>query len=271
MTGKLRHATSTTIGAVPTAMDPGQIFINRADGLMFWKDDAGVIQATTLDPVTQAQLTSEVSALKGAVSSGYDTLKEIEDALGTKAALASPTFTGTPSGPTATGGTNTTQFATTAFVQSALSSGRNVGEIKMCGKSAALTGTLLCDGAAYSRTTYADLFAAIGTAWGVGDGATTFNVPDFRGEFPRGWDNGRGVDSGRTLGSSQDATRHPFLHWNSVSTLVGPYNYSAVNYDSISSAASRTYTSSGATTSGTQTQYYTARPRNVAANFCIVY
>lgn len=269
MTGKLRHATSTTIGAVPTAMDPGQIFINRADGLMFWKDDAGVIQATTLDPVTQAQLTSEVSALKGAVSSGYDTLKEIEDALGTKAALASPTFTGTPSGPTATGGTNTTQFATTAFVQSALSSGRNVGEIKMCGKSAALTGTLLCDGAAYSRTTYADLFAAIGTAWGVGDGATTFNVPDFRGEFPRGWDNGRGVDSGRVLGSFQAATTHPYIAFNSVPNIVGPSNYFPTNVDASGGSVTRGFAFGTSTSTGIQ--YYTSRPRNVAANFCIVY
>jgi microcystin-dependent protein len=42
---------------------------------------------------------------------------------------------------------------------------------------------LLCDGAAVSRSTYAALFADIGTVWGVGDGSTTFNLPDFRGIF----------------------------------------------------------------------------------------
>lgn len=42
------------------------------------------------------------------------------------------------------------------------------------------TGYLGCDGSAVSRTTYADLFTAIGTTWGVGDGSTTFNLPDFR-------------------------------------------------------------------------------------------
>lgn len=48
------------------------------------------------------------------------------------------------------------------------------------------TGTyrLFCDGSAVSRTTYADLFAAIGTTYGAGDASTTFNVPDFRGRFP---------------------------------------------------------------------------------------
>ncbi len=49
------------------------------------------------------------------------------------------------------------------------------------------TGFLLCNGQAVSRTTYADLFAVIGTLYGVGDGSTTFNVPDFRGKFLRGY------------------------------------------------------------------------------------
>lgn len=65
------------------------------------------------------------------------------------------------------------------------------------------TGYLKCNGAAVSRTAYANLFAAIGTTFGAGDGSTTFNVPDLRGEFPRSWDDGRGVDSGRVFGSTQ--------------------------------------------------------------------
>jgi phage-related tail fiber protein len=65
------------------------------------------------------------------------------------------------------------------------------------------TGWLKANGAAVSRTTYAALFSAIGTTFGVGDGSTTFNLPDLRGEFMRGWDDGRGVDSGRAFGSAQ--------------------------------------------------------------------
>jgi microcystin-dependent protein len=64
-------------------------------------------------------------------------------------------------------------------------------------------GYLECDGAALSRTAYAALYAAIGTAFGAGDGSTSFNLPDLRGEFVRGWDHGRGVDAGRALGSAQ--------------------------------------------------------------------
>ena len=65
------------------------------------------------------------------------------------------------------------------------------------------TGWLKANGAAISRTTYSALFDAIGTTFGAGDGSTTFNLPDMRGEFPRGWDDGRGVDSGRSFGSAQ--------------------------------------------------------------------
>ncbi|WP_443678150.1 phage tail protein [Neisseria polysaccharea] len=71
------------------------------------------------------------------------------------------------------------------------------------------TGWLKANGAAVSRTNYAALFAAIGTTYGTGDGRTTFNLPDLRGEFVRGWDDGRGIDSGRALGSAQgDAIRN---------------------------------------------------------------
>lgn len=65
------------------------------------------------------------------------------------------------------------------------------------GGTTAPTGFLLCDGTAVSRTTYADLFAVIGTSYGTGDGATTFNVPDLRGRAPFGRDNMGGLDATR--------------------------------------------------------------------------
>jgi phage-related tail fiber protein len=60
--------------------------------------------------------------------------------------------------------------------------------------SSAPTGYLLCDGSAVSRTTYADLVNAIGTAFGEGDGSTTFNLPDFQGRVLRGVDEEAGRD-----------------------------------------------------------------------------
>ena len=64
-------------------------------------------------------------------------------------------------------------------------------------------GWLKANGAAVSRTAYAALFAAIGTTYGAGDFLNTFNLPDLRGEFIRGWDDGRGVDTPRSIGSAQ--------------------------------------------------------------------
>lgn len=91
--------------------------------------------------------------------------------------------------------------------------GRNpTGEVKMWATNSAPTGYLECDGAAVSRTTYAALFAVIGTVWGTGDGSTTFNVPDLRGEFVRGWDHGRGVDTGRAFASAQTEMIGPHTH-----------------------------------------------------------
>ena len=64
-------------------------------------------------------------------------------------------------------------------------------------------GYLECNGAAVSRTTFSALFAIIGTQYGSGNGSSTFNIPDLRGEFIRGFDNGRGVDGNRAIGSIQ--------------------------------------------------------------------
>jgi hypothetical protein len=63
------------------------------------------------------------------------------------------------------------------------------GMLTMTAASTAASGWLLCNGSAISRTTYADLFAAIGTTYGVGNGSTTFNIPDLRGRVPVGTDS----------------------------------------------------------------------------------
>jgi phage-related tail fiber protein len=78
------------------------------------------------------------------------------------------------------------------------------GTIQFYAADTAPLGWVKANGAALSRSTYANLFAAIGTTFGVGDGSTTFDLPDMRGEFPRGWDDGRSIDTGRGFGSFQD-------------------------------------------------------------------
>lgn len=85
------------------------------------------------------------------------------------------------------------------------------GSITAFAGSSAPADWLACDGSAVSRTTYAALFAAIGTAWGVGNGSTTFNLPDLRGAFLRG--SGAGLNPvSRSVGSYQADDVKPHTH-----------------------------------------------------------
>jgi microcystin-dependent protein len=79
------------------------------------------------------------------------------------------------------------------------------GFVQTYAGSSAPTGWLLCDGAAVSRTTYANLFAVVMTTYGVGDGVTTFNLPDLRGRFVLGK---AASGTGSTLGSTGGSIDH---------------------------------------------------------------
>lgn len=81
------------------------------------------------------------------------------------------------------------------------SAGVPFGTISDYAGSTAPTGWLLCFGQAVSRTTYSDLFTVIGTTYGVGDGATTFNIPDCRGRVSAGKDDMGGTAANRLTGS----------------------------------------------------------------------
>lgn len=80
------------------------------------------------------------------------------------------------------------------------------GLISAYAGATAPAGWLLCDGSAVSRTTYAALFAAIGTTYGSGDGSTTFNVPNYKGRVPVGLDGAQGEFD--ALGESGGAKTH---------------------------------------------------------------
>lgn len=73
--------------------------------------------------------------------------------------------------------------------------------------TSAPTGWLVCNGQAISRSTYSNLFTAIGTSFGVGDGSTTFNLPDLRGRTTIGVGQGSGLTN-RTIGQSVGAETH---------------------------------------------------------------
>jgi len=125
------------------------------------------------------------------------------------------------------------------------------------------TDFIKANGAAVSRTTYSNLFTAIGTTFGVGDGSSTFNVPDLRGEFMRGWDDSRGVDSGRSFGSAQadelKAHTHNYTDGTNGTTPTGTGGGTNRSFPVVNGRAT---TSTG----GAET-----RPRNIALLACIKY
>ena len=84
------------------------------------------------------------------------------------------------------------------------------GTVQYFANTTAPNGYLVCDGSAVNRTTYAELFAAIGITYGAGNGTTTFNLPDLRGEFIRSLDAGKGVDPARNIGTWQSPS--PIVH-----------------------------------------------------------
>ncbi|WP_089541475.1 phage tail-collar fiber domain-containing protein [Escherichia coli] len=234
----------------------------------------------TTQVATTAFVQAALTALINGAPATLDTLKEIaaainndpnfsttiNNALALKAPLSSPALTGTPTAPTAAQSVNNTQIATTAFVKSAIAgmvgsapaaldtlnelaaalgndpnfattmlnalagkqpldntltnlSGKDVAGLLTylgLGEGSALpvgvpvpwpsatppTGWLKCNGAAFSAEEYPELAKAY----------PTNKLPDLRGEFIRGWDDGRGVDAGRALLSLQDDSFEAHRH-----------------------------------------------------------
>lgn len=156
------------------------------------------------------------------------------------------------------------------------------GEVSAFARTTAPDGWLVCDGAIVSRTTYARLFAAIGTTFGAGNGSTTFGLPDLRGEFVRGLDTGRGVDVGRALGTNQSSQNIAHTH-NGQTSSAGAHSHSfylssrtGINsyplgatgplgtYFPTSQEGEHVHNFTTGTTGGNE-----SRPRNIALLYCI--
>ncbi len=152
------------------------------------------------------------------------------------------------------------------------SGGTEIGVIAALAMPTPPEGWLVCDGSAVSRTDYADLYAAIGTVWGEGDEITTFNLPDLRGEFIRGFDAGRGVDDGREFASGQLDQMQGHVHIENAGTNNGSaYNVAFEGYSRASIRAGDVPTGGPASdgTNGTPRIGAETRPRNVAMTYAI--
>lgn len=135
------------------------------------------------------------------------------------------------------------------------------------------TGYLECDGSAVSRTTYATLYTALGDAAGEGDGSTTFNIPDLRGQFIRGWDHGAGLDPDAatrtalaTGGNTGDNVLSEEADQNKSHTHTIPFENNCTLDGTSKDAVSGGETINSGSSGGDE-----ARPTNVNVIFCIKY
>ncbi|WP_337065917.1 phage tail protein [Escherichia coli] len=297
----------------------------------------------TTQVATTAFVQAALTALINGAPATLDTLKEIaaainndpnfsttiNNALALKAPLSSPAFTGTPTAPTAAQSVNNTQIATTAFVKSAIAgmvgsapaaldtlnelaaalgndpnfattmlnalagkqpldntltnlSGKDVAGLLTylgLGEGSALpvgvpvpwpsatppTGWLKCNGAAFSPEEYPELAKAY----------PTNKLPDLRGEFIRGWDDGRGIDTNRSLLSSQgDAIRNIIgalvdVRFNTYPSDSGVFTTSVIgdaSSDSIKGGYAKRVTFDASRVVPTANEN---RPRNIAFNYIV--
>lgn len=166
--------------------------------------------------------------------------------------------------------------------------GPPTGSVTATASTSVPTGYLVCDGSAVSRTTYADLFTEIGITHGDGDGSTTFNLPDYRGRFLRGFDNGAGNDpdsasrtasgtngnTGDNIGSYQADENKSHLHIGG--TRMSWVTTAGMEYGSVSTTSGSQYQvglTTGATIlANTSNEGATdSRPKNINVNYIIKY
>lgn len=233
VTGSVENSLTSNAAAVPLSAAMGKKLADEK------ADKSWVTQQA------QAVRTALKNEILGGAGAAFDTLKEFQTALGGDADFA----------------------ATTA---GHLAEAAPSGMIAYFAGQTAPAGWLKANGAAVSRTAYARLFAAVGTSYGEGDGKTTFNLPDLRGEFLRGWDDARGIDTGRVFGSAQAdeiKSHQHIMPWgeSDKSANIAPWGATEErgHYGSSSTDPDnyRYYTSFAG---GAET-----RPRNVALLACI--
>jgi len=165
-------------------------------------------------------LTSDLSVPNGGTGVSTLTDKGILYGQGASAVLA--TAAGTEGQLLRAGASGVPSFSTVSAVNPA-------GAIIMYGAATAPTGYLLCNGSNISRSTYADLFSAIGTTYGSGDGSLTFGIPNLQSRFPIGYDGGSSYALAGTGGATTDT---PTLSGTNAGTAITEAQMPSHTHDS---------------------------------------
>lgn len=230
VTGSVENSLTSNAAAVPLSAAMGKKLADEK------ADKSWVSQQA------QAVRTALKNEILGGAGAAFDTLKELQNALGGDADFA-------------------------ATVAGKIAEAAPSGMIAYFAGQTAPAGWLKANGAAVSRTAYAALFAAVGTSYGAGDGKTTFNLPDLRGEFVRGWDDGRGIDANRALGSAQADEFRAHNHVTNINADIPTYGSEtgdSVGTEDVSRADDRPVRATTGMRGGAET-----RPRNIALLACI--
>ena len=201
----------------PTTKVNGKLWVNSNNNTLNMYDGTNFINLGKIDTAEMGHATTASPSFTGTINSAGDIVMS-----GT-GSLQLPTGTTAQRPTPATGdirfNTTLTQFeGYNGSAWGEIANGVPAGSVFTFASTTVPSGYLECNGAAVSRSTYATLFAAISTTFGVGDGSSTFNLPDLRGQFVRGWANnatGTG-DDGRSFASSQSDQNKTHGHTASV-------------------------------------------------------
>ena len=198
-------AKTVTLSGAPSAYQKIRVWRNTGTTQLVDFQNGSRLSESDLDTAYQQGLFVAQEVSEGASTApsfkGDQGIQGIQGPLG-------PTGPTGPLGPTGPQGADSTVTGPAGADGTNGTNGTNAspfpaGSVIYHAANTAPSGFLKADGATVSRSTYSDLFAAIGTTYGAGNGSTTFLVPDLRGEFMRGWDDSRGVDGSRAFGSAQ--------------------------------------------------------------------
>jgi microcystin-dependent protein len=243
-------------GALPTDITVASA--NIVDGTIVDADvnaSAAIAQSKLALSITDSEVNASAAIAGTKVSPDFGSQNITTTGSLTANGLSYPTSDGAADTVLKTDGAGTLSFGTLGGVPT--------GSVFYFAASTAPTGYLTCDGSSISRTTYADLFAVVGTTFGSVDG-NTFNLPDLRGEFIRGHHGGSTNDpdyATRTFGSSQADELASHSHTvSNVCTFQG----SIQDPPGSGNSHNNTYSLSTSSTGGAET-----RPRNVSLLPCI--